>query len=384
MNIDQVKNITVVGAGDMGHGIAELALLAGYHVVLYDIDDAAVEKGRGRILESVEKLAEKGKAPAEAPELIKTKLLKTSTDLQQAASNADLVIEAAPEVLKLKKEIFSKLDEFAPPAALLASNTSTMSITQIADCTKRPSQVLGLHFFNPAVLMRLVEVIRADETSDDAIAAGMALSKKMGKVPVHVRKDTPGFISNRVNQAPVVLVQEIIERGEIEPEALDAFMRSIGSPMGPCELTDFVGVDVMVHVGNYFAETLHPDYGPAPHLLKMVEQGNLGKKTGKGYFDWSKGRPEIDLKKATKRFSPLWMIFVQINEATKLIEQGVCSVNDVDLAMINSTGNPTGPMSVGRQISHWDLTDQLQRLAAKYNKSIFEPTARVKEGGYKH
>ncbi len=384
MNIDQVKNITVVGAGDMGHGIAEVALLAGYPVTLYDINDAAVEKGSGRIIESVQKLAEKGKVPADAPEQIKSKLLKTTTDLQEAASKADLVIEAAPEILDLKKDIFGKLDEYAPESALLASNTSTMSVTQIADCTKRPSQVLGLHFFNPAVLMRLVEVIRADETSDDAIAAGMAFSKKLGKVPVHVRKDTPGFISNRVNQAAVVLVQEMVERGEVEPEGIDAFMRSIGSPMGPCELADFVGHDVMVNVCRYFAETLHPEYGPAPHLVKMVEEGNLGKKTGKGYFDWSKGRPEIDLKKATKKFSPLWMVFVQINEATKLVEQGVCSVADVDLAMVNSTGNPVGPMSVGRQISKWDLIDQLQWLAARYEKSIFEPTERIKEGGYKH
>jgi enoyl-CoA hydratase/3-hydroxyacyl-CoA dehydrogenase len=384
MNIDQVKNITVVGAGDMGHGIAEVALLAGYPVTLYDINDAAVEKGSRRIIESVQKLAEKGKVPAEAPEQIKSKLLKTTTDLQEAASNADLVIEAAPEVLALKKDIFGKLDEYAPKSALLASNTSTMSVTQIAECTNRPSQVLGLHFFNPAVLMRLVEVIRADDTSDDAIAAGIAFSKKIGKVPVHVRKDTPGFISNRVNQAPVVLVQEMVERGDVTPEGIDAFMRSIGSPMGPCELADFVGHDVMVNVCNYFAETLHPDYGPAPHLVKMVEEGNLGKKTGKGYFDWSSGRPEIDLKKAAKNFSPLWMIFVQINEATKLVEQGVCSVEDIDLAMINSTGNPVGPMSVGRQISKWDLMDQLHYLASRFNKSIFEPTERIKQGGYKH
>jgi enoyl-CoA hydratase/3-hydroxyacyl-CoA dehydrogenase len=384
MNIEQLKNITVVGAGDMGHGIAEVALLAGYNVMLYDINQAAVDKGQGRIIESVVKLAEKGKVPANAPELIQSKLLRTTTDLQQAASAADLVIEAAPEVLALKKEIFGKLDEFAPPAALLASNTSTMSVTQIGACTKRPAQVLGLHFFNPAVLMRLVEVIQAEQTSPQAIATGIALSQKLGKVPVHVRKDTPGFISNRVNQAPVVLIQEMIERGEVEPEGLDAFMRRMGSPMGPCELADFVGLDVMVNIGHYFAETLHPDYAPPAHLLKMVEAGHLGKKSGQGYFDWSAGRPEIDLKKATNKFSPLWMIFVQINEATKLVEQGVCSVNDVDLAMVNSTGNPTGPMSIGRQISKWDLTDQLQRLSKRYNKAIFAPTDRVKEGGYKH
>jgi enoyl-CoA hydratase/3-hydroxyacyl-CoA dehydrogenase len=384
MNIDQIKNITVIGAGDMGHGIAEVALLAGYHVRLFDINDGAIEKGESRIFASLEKLAEKGKVPAELVGRIRGELLQTTTDLQEAASQADLVIEAVPEILDLKKDIFKNLDQHAPPSALLASNTSTMSITEIAACTDRPAQVLGLHFFNPAVLMRLVEVIRAEKTSDEAIEIGMALGAKMGKVPVLVRKDTPGFISNRVNQAPTVLIQAMLERGEVEPEPLDAFVRRLGAPMGPCELTDFVGIDVMVNVCRYFAETLHPDYGPAPHVVRMLEEGNLGKKTGRGYFDWSAGRPEIDLSKATNKFNPLATIFVQINEATKLIDQGVCSVADVDLALVNSTGNPTGPMNVGLQISRWDLTDQLEQLAAKYDKQIFQPTQRVREGGYKH
>lgn len=384
MNIDNIKNITVIGAGDMGHGIAEVALLAGFPVALYDINDAAVEKGTQRIMESVEKLAEKGKVPAEAVGQIRSKLLKTTTDLAQAAESADLVIEAIPEVMKLKKEVFEKLDQVAPKHAIFASNTSTMSITEIASVTRRADQFCGLHFFNPAVLMKLVEVIRAAETSDDTINVGMALGKKLGKIPVLVRRDTPGFIANRVNQAPTVLIQAMLEQGEFEPEPLDAFMRTIGSPMGPCELADYVGIDIVVHVSNYFAETLHPDYGPAPHVVKMMNEGNLGKKTGRGYFDWSQGRPEIDLSKATRKFNPLLPIIVQVNEATKLVEQGVCSVADVDLAMINSTGNPVGPMSIGRQISKWDLADQLYGLAKRYKKEIFQPTQKVLDGGHKH
>jgi enoyl-CoA hydratase/3-hydroxyacyl-CoA dehydrogenase len=241
-----------------------------------------------------------------------------------------------------------------------------------------------MHFFNPAVLMRLVEVIRSDATSIDTIETGYAFATKIGKVPVLVRRDTPGFIANRVNAAPTVLFQAVVERGQIEPEALDAFMMNVGMPMGPCELTDYVGIDVAVHVGHYFAETLHPDYAPPPHLTKLMEQGRLGKKTGRGYYDWSGGRPQIDRSKATKRFNPLLPILVQINEATKLVEDGVCSVSDVDVAMINSTGNPLGPMSIGRQISRWDLTDQLETIAARFDKEIFQPTRRVREGGHKH
>ena len=357
---------------------------AGYPVTLFDINDAAVDKGRTRIIESVEKLAEKGKVPSESVDRIAEQLLSTTTDLQQAATEADLIIEAIPEILQLKQDVFAMLDQYAPAHAILASNTSTMSITKIAAGTQRPSQICGMHFFNPAVLMRLVEVIRAERTSDDTIQLVYELAKKFGKVPVLVRRDTPGFIANRVNQAPGVLIQEIVERGEIEPEALDAFLRSIGMPMGPCELTDYVGIDVAVNVSKYFAETLHADYGPAQHLLTMMNEGNLGKKTGRGYFDWSAGRPEIDLSKATKHFNPLNLIFVQINEATKLVEQGVCSVAEVDLALVNSTGNPLGPISVGRQISKWDLAEALRKLAHRYEKAIFEPTQRVLDGGHKH
>lgn len=383
-SLDQIQSVAVIGAGDMGHGIAEVALLAGYPVALYDISTEAVEKGAARIFDSLEKLAEKGKVPAESVEQIRSRLLTTTTSLNEAAGSADLVIEAIPEVLDLKKQMFAELDAIAPPHALLASNTSTMSITEIGASTNRPAQVLGLHFFNPAVLMRLVEVIRSNDTSDETAETGYAFARKIGKVPVLVRRDTPGFIANRVNAAPSVLFQTIVENGEIEPEALDAFMLKFGMPMGPCELTDFVGIDVAVNVGRYFAEKLHDDYAPAPHLVKLLEEGRLGKKSGQGYYDWSQGRPKIDPAKATKRFHPLLPIFVQINEATKLVEDGVCSVSDVDVAMINSTGNPIGPMSIGRQISRWDLTDQLEKLADRYQKSIFQPTRRIREGGHKH
>ena len=238
MSLDQIKSVAVIGAGDMGHGIAEVVLLAGYPVSLYDINTEAVEKGAGRIMASLEKLAEKGKVPVEGVEQIRSGLLKTTTDLAEAVGNADLVIEVIPEVLDLKQAMFAQLDELAPPHALLASNTSTMSITQIGACTGRPGQVLGLHFFNPAVLMKLVEVIRSRDTSDETIETGFAFGKKIGKVPVLVHRDTPGFIANRVNAAPTVLFQSIVERGEIEPEALDAFLMTVGMPMGPCELTD--------------------------------------------------------------------------------------------------------------------------------------------------
>jgi len=385
MNIKDIKTVAMIGAGDMGHGIAEVALLAGYKVNLYDIKDEFVELGKKRIFESLDLLTGKGKIPAELDTAIREQLLKTTTDLGQAVGDADLVIEAIPEIMDLKQKVFAEIDRLAPEHALLASNTSTMSISEIAEATNRPEKVLGLHYFNPAVLMRLVEVIKADKTSEETMRIGMDFAKKQKKVAVYVKRDTPGFIANRVNQAPAVLIGQIIERGEVEPEALDAFVRMTGAAMGPCELTDYVGVDVAVNVGRYFAQTLGPDYGPPPHLLKLIEEGNLGKKTGQGYFEWTDGqRPKIDFSKATRKFNFLWPFFVQINEATKLIEEGVVdTLDEVDLAMVNSSGSPFGPIALGRQISKLDLIDNLEMLAKRYDKAMFKPTRRVLGGGHK-
>lgn len=385
MNIDDIKTVAMIGAGDMGHGIAEVALLAGYRVNLYDIEDAFVERGKGRIFASLDKLVDKGKVPAELDSTIRESLLNTTSDLAEAVSSADLVIEAIPEVMDLKKRVFADLDKTAPPHALIASNTSTMSISEIAESTGRPDKVLGLHFFNPAVLMRLVEVIRAAKTSDETMGTGMAFVDKIRKLPVFVKKDAPGFIANRVNQAPAVLNLAIVERGEAAPEELDAFHRSLGAAMGPCELTDYVGIDVAVNVANYFADKLGEDYGPPPHLVEMMERGDLGKKTGKGYFEWPDGaRPEIDLSRPARNVSPLAPFMVQINEATKLIEEGVVdSLNDVDLALRNASGMPIGPISFGRQFSRLDLIDNLEMLAERYDKPLFRPSRRVREGGHK-
>ncbi len=385
MNINDIKTVAMIGAGDMGHGIAEVALLAGYKVNLYDIKDEYIELGRKRIFDSLNLLAGKGKIPPELDSAIRERLLTTTTDLAEAVSNADLVIEAIPEVMELKKKVFADLDKLAPPHALLASNTSTMSITEIAEATNRPEKVLGLHYFNPAVLMRLVEVIKAEKTSEETMQIGMDFAAREKKVGVYVKRDRPGFIANRVNQASAVLIGEVIERGEVEPEALDAFIRLMGSAMGPCELTDYVGVDVAVNVSRYFAQTLGPDYGPPAHLLKMVEEGKLGKKTGQGYFEWPNGeRPKIDFSKATRKFNFLWTFFVQINEATKLIEEGVVdTMEEVEQAIVNSSGMPFGPIFFGRQVSRLDLIDNLEMLAERYGKPMFKPTKRVLGGGHK-
>jgi len=385
MNINDIKTVAMIGAGDMGHGIAEVALLAGFRVNLYDIKDEFVELGKNRIFESLDLLLGKGKIPAELDTAIRGQLLATTTVLADAVDDADLVIEAIPEIMDLKRKVFAEIDALAPAHTLLASNTSTMSISEIAEATGRPDKVFGLHYFNPAVLMRLVEVIKADETSEETMQIGMDFAARQKKVGVYVKKDSPGFIVNRVNHATSVLVGEVLERGEIEPEALDAFLRTMGAAMGPCELTDYVGIDVAVNVARYFEQTMGPEYGPPAHLVKMMEEGKLGKKVGQGYFEWpSGGRPSIDFSKATRKFNFFWPFFVQINEATKLIQEGVVdTLEEVDLAMMNSSGMPFGPISLGRQISKLDLIDNLEVLARHFDKAMFLPTQRVLGGGHK-
>jgi enoyl-CoA hydratase/3-hydroxyacyl-CoA dehydrogenase len=383
MKSGDIKTVAVIGAGDMGHGIAEVALLAGYRVFLRDVKQEFVDKGVQRIDDSLKKLVSKGKTNSELYERIQKELLTPCVDLKEGTQEADLVIEAIPEILELKKETFAEMDKLAPPHALLASNTSTMKITEIAKATTRPDKVLGLHYFNPAVLMKLVEVIRGEKTSEETMQSAYDFCLKTEKVPVRVEKDVAGFIVNRVQAPSGVLLGCILDEGIAEPETVDALLRKLGMPMGPFELMDYTGIDINYHASRYFAEAAHPDFAPGRTVSEKVEAGDLGKKTGKGFFDWSKGRPEIDIAKATDKVDPMDLMAVQINEATKLIELGACATEDIDKAIVNGTGNAIGPMAIGKGQEPADLTQRLERLADRFNKEIFRPTQMVRTGGYR-
>jgi len=383
MNIEDVKTIAVIGAGDMGHGIAEVALIAGYTVYLRDVKQEFVDRGVERITASLNKLVEKGKVSAEHQNRVQTELLKPRVALDEAVQEADLVIEAIPEVMELKKETFAALDQAAPPHTILASNTSTMKITEIASATNRPEKVLGLHYFNPAVLMKLVEVIRGDNTSDESMQVGYDFVLKNAKVPVRVEKDVAGFIVNRVQAPSGVLLNCFLDEDLVKPEEFDAVMRKLGMPMGPYELMDYTGLDIGYHGARYFAQAVHPDFAPGKTLTAKVEAGELGKKTGRGWFDWSKGRPEIDPSKATDKVDPMDLMAVNINEATKIIELGACAAEDVDTAIVNGTGNAIGPMALAKGIEPADLTARLNRLAERFHKEIFRPTQTIKDGTYR-
>ena len=382
MKAEDVKTVAMIGAGDMGHGIAASFLMGGYKVILRDIEQRFVDKGMAGIKGSFDKFKEKGKITPEAYDDAFKRLIPM-VDLQTAVKDAYFIIEAVPEKLELKRSVFADLDKFAPKHAILASNTSNISITDIASATGRPDTVIGYHFFNPAILMKLVEVIKGRGTSDESIQVGYDIAKKIKKVPVIVRKDSPGFIYNRVNEPTLLLLSKILEAGHPTPEEFDAAFKPVMA-MAPYELTDYVGIDVAVHGLEYFAQVLSKDYKPSEAFLAYIKAGNLGKKTGKGLYDWSKGRPTIDLSKATKEYDLNHLIALQVNEATKLLEEGVADdPKEIDLAMANGGGSPFGPFALAQGIGYPVLLTRLEELHAKFNLDIFKPTRTIKEGNIK-
>lgn len=380
MKVDDIKKVVVLGAGDMGHGIAEVALLGGYKVAMRDIEQRFVDTGLQRITDSLAKLTEKQKISEDNRKAMLSNI-EIFVDMGEAVKDADFVIEAAPEIMDLKRKVFQELDRLAPKHAVLASNTSNMSITEIASVTGRPEKVVGMHFFNPAVLMKLVEVIKGDKTSEETMQLTYDLITKMNKVPVRVEKDSVGFIVNRVNAPTSIMLNAILERRMATPEEIDAKMNKSGMPMGPYELMDYVGLDVHYHGSLYLAERLSSDYAPPKWLKEKVSAGDLGKKTGKGIYDWSKGRPAIDPAKAKEDFDPTDLIAVQVNEATKLLEEGVAnSPDDIDKAVVNGGGSAFGPFQLAKGIGYDKLAKRCEELAQKFGVETFKPTETLKKG----
>ncbi len=382
MKLEDVKKIAMIGAGDMGHGIAACCLLGGYTVVLRDIEQKFVDRGIAGIKNSFGKFLEKGKITKDTYDSALARLIPM-VDLKEAVKQADFVIEAVPEKPELKKSVFVDLDNFAPKNAILASNTSNISISDIASVTKRPEKVIGYHFFNPAILMKLVEVTRGAKSSDESVQIGYELAKKIGKVPVIVKKDAPGFIYNRVGEATLVFLSKVLEAGHPKPEEFDAALKPL-MPMTPFELLDYVGIDIAFHGLEYFAQVLSPDYKPSEAMAAYIKSGNLGKKTGKGFYDWSQGRPKIDTSKASKEWDITHLIALQVNEATKVLEEGVADdPKEIDLAMANGGGSPVGPFAMAQQIGYNVLLDKLDEIHKKFSLKLFTPTKTMKEGKIK-
>ena len=281
-----VRSVAVLGGGIMGRGIAYASALAGYDTFLQDVSQSALDHARAEIHTLLDKGVAAAKVdPAKAGEA-KTRL-QTMTTLEDAVPKADLVIEAIPEDMRLKLELFARLDRLTPPTTLLATNTSSLSITEMAGATGRPTQVLGMHFFNPVHRMKLLEVVRGLETQDDAIATAIAVGERMGKECVVVR-ESPGFVTSRINAMIGNEAFYMLQEGVASARDIDKALKlGLNHPMGPFELVDLVGLDTRLSILRFLHRTLGEKFRPCPLLEQYVAAGRMGRKSGRGVYDYS-------------------------------------------------------------------------------------------------
>src|SRR5436190_23970397 len=281
----RIDRITVLGAGTMGHGIAHAAIAGGFDTRMYDVSDEAVGKGRGAIEQIVRKGVELGKLPAADADALLARL-STSTSLAEAVGDAELIVEAAPETIDLKLALFAQIEAHAPAAAIIASNTSALSITELAGSLKNPSRVAGMHFFNPVHKMKLIEIVQALESAPATLTAIEEVARRMGKETVLVR-ESPGFITTRVNasvgnEAFYMLMEGVASARDIDK----ALKLGLNHPMGPFELVDLVGLDTRLSILEYLHRSLGEKYRPCPLLAQYVKAGRLGRKVGRGVYDY--------------------------------------------------------------------------------------------------
>jgi len=383
----KVKNIVMLGFGDMGKGIAQVCLMAGYNVTAVDVSDEIIEKGLEYNKTGFEKLQEKGKLPEGVSAADVMKRLTVNKDLTQAVKNADLVIEAVVEKLDIKQQLCRDVIKNSPEHCIFASNTSSISITEIAQGCSKPENVIGMHFFNPAPLMRLIEVIKGENSSEEAMEVGIKVSKTLPclrgeRFVASVLKDRPGFIVNRV-LAPNALYQNYIldmayEKG-IPWEQVDADLSGPNAPMSSLTLADFTGRDIAYNAGLYYAEKLSSDFKPGKVLTMQYNNGTLGKKTGQGFYDWSKGRPQPDLSKKAGLVDRRIFAAISANEGCRILEEGVVKSWKVIDEAISAGMNFPGPMQYATT-NYKELAQILEEYSEKLAKIYLKPCELLKSG----
>lgn len=366
--------IGVVGSGAMGSGIAYVASVCGIDVSLLDMEQRFIDAGMKKIKQSFMVGVDKGKfTPRQAQESMTR--IKPTLDYTVMCEGADLVVEAVFEEMDIKKKVFSALDKVAPPGCILASNTSTLSITEIASSTSRPEYVCGMHFFNPVPAMKLVEIVAGDKTSRDVLEKVRGIAVTLGKEVV-MCKDGPGFIFNRILLPTAEEIIKMHEEGAASMDHIDGLAVRGIFPMGPFALMDFIGLDVVYHA----AETLHRAFGekyaPPALLARSVKEGNLGNKTGKGIKDYDK---KISQKKSDEYIFDR-MLFVLINEACKVArEEDIASVPDIDKAMRLGGNFSRGPFQLADEVGLKKIEEGLRTLADEKKNDFYEPSALLSE-----
>jgi enoyl-CoA hydratase/3-hydroxyacyl-CoA dehydrogenase len=378
MELDEVETIAVLGAGNMGHGIAEVAALAGYDVTLRDIKEEFVQNGYEQIEWSLGKLAEKEQISEDEADAALDRVTPL-VDLGEAVSNADVIIEAVPEKMEIKKDVYADVEANAPDHAVFATNTSSLSITELSEVTERPEQFCGMHFFNPPVRMQLVEVISGAHSSDETLDLIEDLAEAMGKTPVRVHKDSPGFIVNRILVPLMNEAAWTVESGDATIAEVDSTTKfDIGLPMGSFELADQVGIDVGFHVLEYMHEVLGDAYEPCPLLAEKVEAEELGKKTGKGFYDYEDSGADVPTDQAREDVKHR-LLAVTANEVAGLIQNDVADADAIDEAVMLGAGFPNGPARMADDAGLATLVETLDDLHEETGEERYEAVDYLRE-----
>ena len=378
MELADVTTVSVLGAGNMGHGIAEVAALAGFEVTLRDINEGLVQSGYENIEWSLDKLVEKDRLSADEAEATISRI-EPVVDLADAVGEADVIIEVVPEVMDIKTEVYTEVEQHAPDEAILATNTSSLSITDLSEATDRPEQFCGMHFFNPPVRMELVEVIAGDHTTDETLDLVSALADAMAKTPVRVHKDSPGFIVNRVLIPLLNEAAWLVDEGTATIAEVDATAKfDMGLPMGAFELADQIGIDVSYHVLDYMHGTLGDAYRPCPLLVEKVEADAVGKKAGEGFYDYDDGGAEIPPDAGREEIADR-LLAVMANEVAGLVQHDVADAEAIDRAMQLGAGFPDGPAKMADDRGLESLVAVLDERFESTDEPRYDAVGRLRE-----
>jgi 3-hydroxyacyl-CoA dehydrogenase len=383
----------VIGAGAMGAGIAQVISFSGLPIVLKDVDQKFLDKGMETIRKIYKSRVDKGKMSAGEMDS-KMSLIIPTLDYAEFG-DVDIVVEAVPEKMALKQKIFAELDGVCPEGAIFASNTSALSISEMARATKRPHKMIGMHFFNPANVMKLVEIIKGESTDEETISDVVAFTESLRKIPVVV-KECPGFLVNRLLMPYLNEAVMCLQEGAASAQNIDSAMRDYGWPMGPFTLMDFLGLDVCADVGDYLGSQYGERMKGAEMFVHLVKAGRLGEKSGAGFYGYGdqtdepvkKIIAELSAGKPPTEFTPERLMYPMLNEAARCVEESIADTKDIDMAMIAGTGmtykgDRIGPLALADKLGIDVLVASLEEFEKKYGVR-FHPCDRlyelVKEG----